>query len=110
MKKIYLLYIVLISLATTSLIGCSDWTESEAKNFFPNRSYRMNIMRPCVPISRQITKLPLAGLVAGQLQISRHLITEAYHRVFGHAQREAAQGQQDEEKTRVGILKKRLHS
>ncbi|MCS3313666.1 hypothetical protein NXX38_17945 [Bacteroides sp. BFG-637] len=33
MKKIYLLYIVLISLATTSLIGCNDWTESEAKNF-----------------------------------------------------------------------------
>ena len=33
MKKIYLLYIVLISLATTSLIGCSDWTESEAKTF-----------------------------------------------------------------------------
>ena len=33
MKKIYLLYIVLISLATTSLIGCSDWTESETKTF-----------------------------------------------------------------------------
>ena len=33
MKKIYLLYIVLISLATTSLIGCNDWTESEAKTF-----------------------------------------------------------------------------
>ena len=68
MKKIYLLYIVLISLATTSLIGCSDWTESEAK-IFPNRSYRMNIMRPCVPINRQITKLHLVGLVAGVVKV-----------------------------------------
>ena len=70
MKKIYLLYIVLISLATTSLIGCSDWTESEAKTFPESIvSYRMNIMRPCVPISRQITKLPLAGLVAGVVKV-----------------------------------------
>ena len=68
MKKIYLLYIVLISLATTSLIGCSDWTSRKQK-LFPNRSYRMNIMRPCVPISRQITKLPLAGLVAGVVKV-----------------------------------------
>lgn len=68
MKKIYLLYIVLISLATTSLIGCSDWTESEAKTF-PESIVSMNIMRPCVPISRQITKLPLAGLVAGVVKV-----------------------------------------
>lgn len=31
MKNIYLLYIAFISLATTSLIGCSDWTDAEAK-------------------------------------------------------------------------------
>ena len=51
----------------------------------------------------------LAGLVAGQLQIGCHLITEAYHRVFSHAQREAAQGQQEQKKARMGVLKKRLH-
>ena len=33
MKKIYLLYIALVSLATTSLIGCNDWTDAEAKVF-----------------------------------------------------------------------------
>lgn len=33
MKKNYLLYIVFISLVTASLIGCSDWTETEAKEF-----------------------------------------------------------------------------
>ena len=33
MKKIYLLYIALASLVTTSLIGCSDWTDAEAKVF-----------------------------------------------------------------------------
>ena len=59
MKKIYLLYIVLISLATTSLIGCSDWTESEAKTF----------PESIVPINRQITKLHLVGLVAGVVKV-----------------------------------------
>ena len=54
---------VLISLATTSLIGCSDWTESEAKTF-PESIVSDEYYAACVPISRQITKLPLAGLVA----------------------------------------------
>lgn len=33
MKKIYSLYIVLLALVTTSMIGCSDWTDTEAKSF-----------------------------------------------------------------------------
>lgn len=51
-----------------SLIGCSDWTESEAKTF-PESIVSMNIMRPCVPINRQITKLHLVGLVAGVVKV-----------------------------------------
>ena len=68
MKKIYLLYIVLISLATTSLIGCSDWTESEAKTF-PESIVSDEYYAALRAYSRQITKLPLAGLVAGVVKV-----------------------------------------
>ena len=67
MKKIYLLYIVLISLATTSLIGCSDWTESEAKTF--PESIVSDEYYAALRAYRQITKLPLAGLVAGVVKV-----------------------------------------
>lgn len=68
MKKIYLLYIVLISLATTSLIGCSDWTESEAKTF-PESIVSDEYYAALRAYKRQITKLPLAGLVAGVVKV-----------------------------------------
>lgn len=41
MKKINLLYLVLLSIAATTWIGCSDWTEPEAKDYFhgPSEEY-----------------------------------------------------------------------
>lgn len=41
MKKIYLLYFVLLSITSTTWIGCSDWTEPEAKDYFqaPSEEY-----------------------------------------------------------------------
>lgn len=67
MKKIYLLYIVLISLATTSLIGCSDWTESEAKTF--PESIVSDEYYAALRAYKQITKLHLVGLVAGVVKV-----------------------------------------
>lgn len=38
MKKIHLIYIVLLSFVTTAWIGCSDWTVPEANDYFKSPS------------------------------------------------------------------------
>ena len=70
--------VAMLAIFTTIVMSLSDAgfndglirkSDCDKKDFGTIASYRMNIMRPCVPISRQITKLPLAGLVAGVVKV-----------------------------------------
>lgn len=58
-KNLFIIHCTHIT-ATTSLIGCSDWTESEAKTF-PESIVSDEYYAALRAYKRQITKLPLAG-------------------------------------------------